>query len=268
MLQHRIGIFTRSINYELYKKSQYLIDIDAHRERIINTTGDSYFYRMFEHKKYDWSINIDEDAFVIDDNAILDLLEYMKDNGYVNCGMSDAMLVRYFNPAVVNAFFNIINIKEIRNSTKDIKTEVLKFDYKKYKDLILSRVPKRFLNLPAAKPNMGKLEDYYSLFLWIASKFKTLYLDAHILDDGISVELLNHNGKPMLVHSWFSRCYRVNDEDGIKHTPRIEALYQSACIQKGVPVKSPVLWKKLNIPDRKRQILVRKINTALHLLFK
>ena len=107
-------VYTRSINYELYRMSQRCVGLDLTRVRLVNTTADGYFFQMLKDTDCDWAINIDEDAFVVDADAILELLEYMKRNGLVNCGMSDGVLVRPCNPAITNPFFNILNLSAIR----------------------------------------------------------------------------------------------------------------------------------------------------------
>ena len=121
---YRIKIFTRSMNYELYCYSQHLITLPFERIRLTNTTADGYLYKIMEWDDCDIAINIDEDAFVLDEKIILDLVEYVIDNDYANAGMADGceVSIRRQNPIVTNPFFNVFNLKLIR--TKYNKTAI------------------------------------------------------------------------------------------------------------------------------------------------
>lgn len=255
-----IKIFTRSINYELYQMSERCIGLDFPRVRLTNTHADGYFYKMLEDTDCDWAINIDEDAFVVNDNAILSLLDYAKKNGIVNCGVSDCLPVRYYNPAVTNPYFNILNLGEIR---KNFNIEEIKnFDYATNSAKILAKTPEHLVNHPNAQPNNSNEEPYYNFFLWTALNFKTLYLDMELHHDGISAILKNHDGETILYHSWFSRCWRTDEEQ----TRRIKNLYTEVALQKGFNPEIPSCWEKITPIDRKIQILNRKIQTALTII--
>lgn len=252
-----VKIFTRSVNYELFHISGQLIGLNYPRVRLTNTRADGYFYRILAEKDCDWAINIDEDAFVVDDNALSELLEYVMENGYVNCGMPDNQTARYYNPAVTNPFFNIINLKAIREQFN--KEEIEHFKYMLHAKEILEKVPSRFLNTDRTQVDNDNEEPYYPFFLWMALRFPTLYLDSEFHKDGISTILKNHKGRPMIYHSWFSRCWRTDDS----HTRRIAALYNEATAIKGISNHTPKMWEKWTPWDRRLQILSRKYNTIL-----
>ena len=55
-------------------------------------------------------------------------------------------------------------------------------------------------------------EPFYPFFFWLAHNFKTLYLHGVEHSDGISTILHNHDGKPFLYHSWWSRVYNTDYE--------------------------------------------------------
>lgn len=249
-------IYTRSINYELYRMSGHCLGLSLPRVRLVNTTADGYFYRMLRDTDCDWAINIDEDAFVVNAKAILELLDYMQRNGYVNCGMSDGILVRPYNPAVTNPFFNILNLKAIRESF--IPDEIRDFDYEKHRDVILSKLPPTLQQIDEERMTMTNEEPYYKFFLWLAYRFRTLYLDAEMHPDGISTILKNHEGTPMLYHSWFSREWRRSPE----HTARIIHLYKETCSLRDTTPYLPQIWALISPPERQLQILQRKTHNA------
>ncbi len=250
-------IFTRSINYELYRMSGRCIDLELPRVRLINTTADGYFYRMLRDTTCDWAINIDEDAFVVNSQAILDLLEYMKRNGIVNCGMSDGIMVRPCNPAVTNPFFNILNLSAIRKKF-DLE-EIKNFNYFEHRDAILAKLPPHLLQVDEERLAMTREEPFYNFFLWMAYHFRTLYLNAEWHPDGISTILKNHQDVPMLYHSWFSREWRKDEQ----HTQRIEALYREVCGIHNITPLMPTCWQRWTPIDRQWQIARRKANSAL-----
>ena len=250
-------IFTRSCNYELYRMSGHCMLLDFPRVRLTNTRADGYFYRMLEDKDCDWAINIDEDAFVVDNKAILSLLNYAQRNGIVNCGVSDNQTARYYNPAVTNPFFNIINLKAVRERFSMDK--IRNFRYAPHATEILGKVPSRFFNNDRTQINNDCEEPYYPFFLWMALHFPTLYLDSEFHRDGISTILRNHEGSPMLYHSWFSRYWRSDDF----HTRRILSLYHEVTSRQNISPSIPGWWQKWSRWDCKFQIFARNIYTAL-----
>lgn len=112
----RIELFTRSMNYKLYDAAmQTVASLPYKRYRLQAQTADGYLLAML-NSGADWAINIDEDAFVTDIEALEELLRYCIANDIVNCGMQDGGLlpIRKHNPLVTNPFFNIINLVALR----------------------------------------------------------------------------------------------------------------------------------------------------------
>ncbi|MBR5297908.1 MAG: hypothetical protein IKU29_08620 [Parabacteroides sp.] len=213
-----ICICTRSMNIDLYKQAMNTVDLPYKKKRYRFTTADGYLYDLVK-SEYDYVVNIDEDAFVCNINALKDLIIYFIENGYVNCGMPDGGVspVRGGNPIVTNPFFNIIDIKKIRErfSLKEIEKikQISENVQKQY-------IPNDIVRLEYAfKEN----EPYCSFFIWIALNFKVLYLDADTYKDGYSTVLKNHKGVPFLIHSWYSRMYNRDDF----HTKRINDIISS-----------------------------------------
>lgn len=215
---YRIAIFTRSMNYRLYKASSNTISLPFKHYRLLYTTADGYFYRMLKYEHVDYAINIDEDAFVMDNEALLALLEYCVKEKIVNCGMRDGgvLPIRHGNPIVTNPFFNILDLKTIR---KYFSRQVM---HECVRSLNVSEVLGNE-EFPADYMESLTYEPFYPFFLWLNTRFKVLYLPVEQHADGYTTILKNHVGQPMLYHSWFSRHYGVD----AFHTDRINALYAS-----------------------------------------
>ncbi|AZA77676.1 hypothetical protein EG347_09170 [Chryseobacterium sp. G0186] len=212
---YKIMIFTRSMNYALYKASNNTILIPFERKRLTYTSAHGYLYDILKYD-IDYAINIDEDAFVIDNNALLDLLEFVIKNDYVNCGVRDggALSIRTGNPVVTNPFFNIFNVKEIRKhfSLSEIDQYIKNgVDYSKF-------IPD---NLPHEYNITDNYEPFYPFFIWLNTKFKTFYLDAEQDKDGYTTIVYNQNKVPIMYHSWYSRMFGIDEF----HTQRIMNLY-------------------------------------------
>jgi len=160
---------------------------------------------MLADKECDIAINIDEDAFITDPQAVNDLVNLMLEKGYANIGCADAGdgLPRSGDPKVTNPFFNIFNLSLIRSKfTRD-----------------------------ALKQYDEGIEPYYRFFLWMADNFETLYLPAERHRDGTSTILKDMQGRMICQHSWFARFYsmpsfmvrRIQADQG-KQKERIDAL--------------------------------------------
>lgn len=223
-MSQNIKIYTRSANIELYRLSQRLIHLPYKRARLYGTTADGYFYQMLEDTDCDIAINIDEDAFVTDNEALQSLLEYVINNDIVCCGMNDGgvLPIRVGHPAVMNPFFNIINLKTIRE--KFTREEIEKFSYQTHKEEILSKLPPYLRNYRGEKTDDEHYEPYYPFFFWIATNFKIEFLPVKEHVDGYTTILCNHNNLPILYHTWWSRVYGVDTF----HTERIKNIIKEA----------------------------------------
>ena len=207
---------------ELYHYSQRLIDLPYPRVRLYGTTADGYLYQMLEDKDCDIAINIDEDAFVVDNAALQELLEYVLANDIVCCGMNDggADCIRILNPIVQNPFFNIINLKAIREMFN--REEIEQFDYEANKAELIMKLPKELQEYDGLK--YDNYEPYYHFFLWVALNFKIMYLYVREHEDKYTTIVYNQNNKPILLHTWFSREYGVDE----MQTNRIKAIIAEA----------------------------------------
>jgi len=220
---YRIKIFTRSMNRALYIQSQRLIHLDYPRVRLMHTTGDGYIYEMVRDRFCDIAINVDEDAFMVDEKALMSLVDYIIDNDYVACGMSDGveLPIRLFNPIIINPFFTIINTKKVREkfNLKEIKN----FSYLDHKDELIQQLPERLKKDPKTF-DIVDYEPYYPFFFWLAHNFKLLYLPVEEHKDGYTTILKNHEDKTILLHTWWSRSYGGDPF----HTNRINSIIAEA----------------------------------------
>lgn len=236
----KIEIYTRSMNWKLYQLSQNTITLPYKRNRCRFTTADGYFYDRVLKSKADYIVNIDEDAFVTDNDRLQNLLEFCIKNDYVNCGVSDGgvMAIRKHNPLVTNPFFNIINVAKIRkefdlaNVIKNYNTHQIDFE---------KHAPTHLLRYQYA---YDFYEPYVPFFLWLDTSFKTLFLDAREHVDGHSNIVLDHEGKPFVLHAWYSRLFGKEDF----HTARIKNLYKEAT-HKEMPEKYSILDKLTSASD-------------------
>lgn len=158
--------------------------------------------------KSKWVVHIDEDAFITNIDAIENIITFMKMNDYVCTGMPDGGIIptRFHNPVICNPYFLIINRDKLYDIYKfDNSIESYQWDdkYRIYTpDIVKNK---------CFKYEYDDFEEYYKFFYWVLShQQKILYLDANLLNipnDNISNELLDNNGIPFLIHSWYSREY-------------------------------------------------------------
>ena len=215
----RIKIVSRSFDLKLYRLSKGLyggIACDGVR-RLTDCSADGYFRALLRDESCDIAINVDEDAFITDPQAVNDLVSLMLREGYANIGCADAGegLPRTGNPKVTNPFFNILNLKLIRSQFN-------RAELKKYTE---------------------EYEPYYPFFLWLADHFKTLYLPAKLHPDGISTMLYNPQGRLVCQHAWYARFYsmpdfivrRIQKGQG-RQKARIDALIRESYALRGLSV--------------------------------
>ncbi|MCF0167762.1 MAG: carboxymuconolactone decarboxylase family protein [Bacteroidales bacterium] len=227
----KIKIYTRSFNPELYKLSSTLYNHELEAVRLTDRMADGYFFSMLADTECDVAVNIDEDAFVTDWDAVMRLIETVVEGEYANAGTPDCGpgCPRGCNPIVTNPFFNVLNLKLIR--TKYSREAVRKFDYKAVKQEMKEDFDGKLLERLDGNLECHDFEPYYQFFLWMAYNFKTLYLPATRHSDGISTILSDNNGNPFCLHSWFARKFGVDKDQ----TARINALIDAAYTLRGVP---------------------------------
>lgn len=213
----RIKVYTRSFDLRLYRYSRSLYEsLGVPMVRLTDQSADGYFYKMLEDTQCDIAINIDEDAFVVNPEAIMALVQKVIDEGYANAGCPDAAqgLPRSGDPAVTNPFFNVLNLSLIRT----------RFDRSRLTE------------------SVDDLEPYYPFFRWLSSEFKTLYLPIRVHSDGITTILQDESGHTLCMHSWFARFYSMpmwmvrNIQKGLatSQKERIDALISEVYALRGI----------------------------------
>ncbi|MBQ1709345.1 MAG: hypothetical protein II026_09800 [Bacteroidales bacterium] len=238
MPQPRIKIFTRSFDLRLYRLSKGLFRDWKDAEgnpipcvRLTDQTADGYFYTMLRDKECDVAINVDEDAFIVNPQAVLDLVGTLLEGGYANIGCSDGdEATTGRDKTVTNPFFNVFNLQLIRT----------RFDRK------------------ALVPRLDDKEPYYPFFHWMADTFPTLYLPARRHADGITTIALDPQGRTLCLHTWFSRFYsmpswlvrRIEPSQGMQKA-RIDAVIREAYALRGLPVPSFGLTDRLSFAANK-----------------
>lgn len=223
MQQPRIKIFTRSFDLRLYRLAKGLFS-GLHDKygneipcvRLTDQSADGYFFTMLRDFDCDIAINIDEDAFITDPAAVVDLVDVMLDGGYANIGCSDGDPATTGRDKVVtNPFFNVFNLALIRTR----------------------------LDRSALQRRNDDAEPYYPFFRWMAATFPTLYLPARRHADGITTIALDQQGRTLCLHTWFSRFYsmpswivrRIEPSQGMQKQ-RIDAIISEAYALRGISV--------------------------------
>ncbi|MCR5709023.1 MAG: hypothetical protein K6G79_00925 [Bacteroidales bacterium] len=223
MSQPRIKIFTRSFDLRLYRLAKGLFSGLSDRQgneitcvRLTDQSADGYFFTMLRDTSCDVAINVDEDAFITDPAAVLDLVDVLLDGGYANIGCSDGDPATTGRDSVVtNPFFNVFNLALIR-----------------------TRFDRREL-----RRRNDDAEPYYPFFRWMAATFPTLYLPARRHADGITTIALDPKGRTLCLHTWFSRFYsmpswivrRIEPTQGMQKQ-RIDAIINEAYALRALPV--------------------------------
>lgn len=253
-----IKIFCRSFDLRLYERScAFYEQSGLEMVRLTDQTADGYFYTMLEDESCDIAVNIDEDCFVSDMDAVLHLAKMIAEKGYANAGCPDGggATPRNANPVVTNPFFNILNLKLIRDTFGDakairkavqqfdipahldelkIKTERLRKEQGVSTDLLLAAREDGRVH-PATRYEMTSTEPYYPFFFWLAWHFDTLYLPSFTDPDGWTTILVNPDdwNEEMCAHTWLARFYSVPDfvvnhwqPNAGKQKQRIDAVMQ------------------------------------------
>ena len=207
-----IKFFCRSFDLRLYEQSRRLYEQAGYEcVRLTDCSADGYLYSILKHTDCDIAVNVDEDCFLTDLDAVFRLVDYVLAHGYVNAGCPDGGGgARYANPIVTNPFFNVLNLRMIRQqgTVADIKRKVAQFDYQKNKQAMSEAYPQELLQ---QKYNFSAtdIEPYYPFLLWLAFSLPTLYLHSERHSDGVSTVLYNHLGERICLHTWYARFYSV-----------------------------------------------------------
>jgi hypothetical protein len=206
----------------------------------------NYMMKAFKNKNIDWLILMDEDALFINSDLVYPLINHMSNHNYIISGVRDggSLPERSGNPYVMNPFFSIINLKELKRIWN--KKEMLSNHYIKDNEFSddLSN-----LIYPYDKNSMS--EPYYCFYFWLKrKKIKMLFLEVSLPfeDDQITNVVYDLEGQPILYHTWFSREY--GDKRG-RHTKRIDKVFDKfKTIEKNNT--EPIIFKDNFFPIKDR----------------
>lgn len=205
-----IKIVTNYQSDELYSISKSFYE-DLEYEKIgINGSNGFYSFNFLNYvisnndfKDIDFMIYIDEDCFIINKNALLNLVNYVIENNIDCIGMPDGGVIQHraHNPVAINQFFCILNLKKIRE-----KYNVNVVNNTKYTIDLQKHIPYHLMK----KDNMicyDDFEPYYKLFFWMLKNgFNIEYLDAYSFSGDITTTVLkNHEGIDFAYHTWYAR---------------------------------------------------------------
>jgi len=223
----KIKIVTNYQSDELYAKSKEFYN-DLGFEMIgINGSNRFYGFPFFDYmmtndyfNDCDWIIYMDEDCFITNKQALLDLLNYQIENNIHCSGVPDGGVIshRFHNPVSIIAFFMIINVGELR---KNYKSEVA--NSMMYGQDLDKFIPHHLIN--TNRPYEEKFsrtiakgyqpygviyddfEPTYKLFFWLLRNgYNMLYLNAYDYpNDELTTVVKNQNGVDFVHHSWFAR---------------------------------------------------------------
>lgn len=232
----RVKFYTRSFSLELFEQAKQLFEGAGYPcVRLTDQTADGYFFTMLEDLDCDVAINVDEDAYIQDIDAVLDLAEYVLANGYANAGCPDCApgCPRGGNPIVTNPFFNIFDLSQIRNKWPGKREGARIVGLFRYDDVMQEMRSKfEYDESLIVRPHFDSIfdEPYYNFFFWLAYNFRTLYLPNKRHEDGISTVLYSVDGSVLCKHSWMSRFYHQRADQ----TFRINALIDEVCESRGM----------------------------------
>lgn len=248
--QSKIAIVSTVINFELYNQSlrthpagvdRYVID---GREGLYGIDSLVYMFSKFQKMDYDWIIMADEDAFFMDSEKVLGLIDFMSRKGIAVAGVRDGGEVnhRNYNPYVMNTFFLILNIKDILPlwNKKEVLNTQLNNALFNTQDIS---------KLKYSYDIDSQYEPYYCFFYWLAQKKQNfLYLNSISpisQDDQIANIVCDHEGKELLIHTWYARAYNNN----LDQTKRINKIIEP--IAKKREDVDYVLWHNKMFKHRK-----------------
>lgn len=219
------AIISNSQHIDLYEESKYFYsNLDYPLIRVPGNNG-YYGFKFIndlilsaEKYPYDWVALIDEDCFITDVDAMMDLVIYQMNNKIPMSGMPDGGLIplREFNPVGINTFFTVLDLKSIRE--KYVESEVKMTKYKREYDKF---IPHDILKLPYFSDKITYLnkscdpfnfEPYYKIYFWLLeNEFNMKYLYSELWNadiDHLTNILYNHENKPFAYHTWRSRFWK------------------------------------------------------------
>lgn len=258
MSKSNVAILTTVVNFDLYGITSKLFPKGIKRYVIDGRNGMHgihSFYYMFDklsNENIEWLILADEDVVFRDSEVVFSIIRKMNEEGFSVSGVRDGGIIKHrkYNPIMVNTFFLIINFRDISKEWK--KKEVMKSQY-----ILPFEFEIEKSSLKGQYDINSLYEPYYCFFLWLKRKGKKfLYLDAQMLDDTISNNIL-FEGNEFAYHSWYARSYKVNE----MHTERINSILYEMKIDlasydnTSIIFKDKFFWIKMKVNKVGKKIM-------------
>lgn len=151
-----------------------------------------------------WGVILDEDAFVLSNDRLRDLISWAEHNGHAAVGVPDGGVIprREHNPNALNLFFNVLDLEAIRR-VWDV--EQCKRWMNRGGEMTRAWPPAALLkhDVPYL---FDDYEPYYCFYFWLADAgLSTGYLDARLHSDGLSAIVLDPSSEPLVIHTWYAR---------------------------------------------------------------
>lgn len=156
-----------------------------------------------------WAVNVDEDCFVINPQAVLELIAHMEASGFDTAAIQDgASYLRYHHPVMFNPFFFVFNVEKVQAAPK-VTTDIPSMldSSRQFAHL------QRYSDLPC---EFDGFEPYYPFFTdLLLAGLRPLFLANHAWDAfdpgltnlGKPSIVLDERGNELCIHSWYSRLY-------------------------------------------------------------
>jgi hypothetical protein len=151
-----------------------------------------------------WGVMLDEDAFVVDNQRLRELVSWAELQGHAAVGVPDGGVVarREHNPNALNLFFNVLDLDAIRRvwNADDCQSWM-----NRGHEMERAWPPEALLK-DGVPYVFDDYEPYYCFYFWLVDAgLSTGYLDARLHSDGLSAVVLDHTSQPVVIHSWYAR---------------------------------------------------------------
>lgn len=161
---------------------------------------------VIENAPSDWTVLLDEDAFIIDTSRLERLLEWAMRTGAACVGMCDGGVVpiRTGNPNALNPFFNIIDLSRVRAKWHEPDCRAYIGAGHNMREVW----PPKHVLTEGVRYQFGDFENYYCFYFWLqAVGLEMQWLTARTHTDGVSTVLNDHTGRPLVLHTWYGRRF-------------------------------------------------------------
>jgi len=265
MAKPQIALVTTVLNRKLFEMTRAFLPSDFDQFYIDGRYG---FYGLkaielalnsSQLMSYDWIILLDEDAAVLNPDALRELIKYMDCEKVTVAGVRDGGEIKFRkgNPHFPNLSFCLINRKLLPKG----------IDYSPKLSSNFFTKKENFDEVEMLNPNYDTFEsseEYYNFFHELRIKnLKFLFLTARYYnqsEDEYTTVFLDHLGNDLIIHSWQARVYEKNKT----HTDRINNVFRRLSLKinlyKGQKLSNPEHISYL-LMFRKKQLkkIVKKL---------